>query len=94
MCVDCETKLHHHNHSPQGTCPYCRAPFPTTPVEVFAATYKHAYQHQIWAKVLLGQLYIEGQGCDVSVPEAAECFRIAAQAGSSVGKNQTVFKSQ
>jgi hypothetical protein len=82
MCVPCEASLHEHNVS---VCPYCRAPFPDTNEAVFAAAFRHAHKGKIWAKIVLGQLYMTGDGGTVSMSDARICFEQAAASQSSIG---------
>ena len=100
MCTDCERKLHNHNQARTlsltdplstdsfdgGTCPYCRSPFPTTDQDAFAAAFKHAHKGKTWAKIVIGELYMQGKGCTQSFQDAQKCFEFAADANDSIAQ--------
>ena len=64
-----------------GTCPFCRAPTPTSDEEVIKYLRPWVKKKKAWAQYLMGQYYKDGEGVKQSYKMAIMLFEQAAQQG-------------
>jgi TPR repeat protein len=74
-----------------GTCPFCRAPRPSSHEEVVAQTRPHVKKKKAWALVVMGQAYRLGEGVKQSYEMTTRLFEQAAQQGYATAMSNLAF---
>jgi hypothetical protein len=64
-----------------GTCPFCRAPRPTSDEEHIKYLRPWVKKKKAWAQNLMGRMYYHGQGVKQSYEMAAKLYELSARQG-------------